>query len=113
MKRPHFAFAGLVGLSLLCGYVGYALGGPQPTGPCNLDNTSTCAYKCTPLVGDPLYKSTASTDATQVPYCANNPDEPACDPNAINVACGYYKYQNTTCTGSGNFFEGTKPGCKK
>lgn len=98
MCRRYFVTTGLVALTLLCGYLGYALGNPSIYGPCNSDDSSTCAFTCK-VVQNESNEWVASTDQTQVPYCANQTG--ACDPKASTTKCTVYTFTNPTCTGQG------------
>src|SRR5437773_457742 len=87
IRRRFLMIARLVVLSAVCVYVGYAFGDPLQRGPCNTDGTSTCAYTCIPdRSNDPPTSWTASTDQTQLPYCANT-DETKCNPKGSTYPC--------------------------
>jgi len=107
MRRTSFVTAGLVGLSLLCGYVGYALGAPQTLGPCNTDAAGTCAFTCVLVQNSYPQVYIASVSQVQVPYCANT-NLVVCNPKAAQTQCAIRTYLQSNCGDvgqAGNTFE--------
>lgn len=83
--------------SVFCGFIGFTAGAPVPNGPCTSDATSTCTFQCAPLVGNPQNLYVASSDTTQVPYCANT-NTTTCDPKAQQIQCSVIYYSDSTCS---------------
>jgi hypothetical protein len=107
-KRKYvMMLAGCVG----CAMMGVALGAPVLTGPCNKDDTNTCAFACI-ASGDPD-KWISSADKTQVPYCAST-DANKCDPKATYTSCTISWWSDDKCSKGVSPFQtkNQSAGCK-
>jgi hypothetical protein len=100
MRSRYSLAAALVGLSLLCGYVGYALAIPQTFGPCSTDATHLCAFTCVQVVNSNPPQYTASVASTKVPYCAGT-NQTACNPKAAQIQCSIRTYTKADCSDVG------------
>ncbi len=113
--RRKAAFAVLLGV--LCVAVGANLANAVVVtfGPCTTDKTNTCAITCKDVYDGQnnwLY-SLSSTDNTQLPYCAGDPNQPkTCDPRAAFMRCTYSRYAQKNCQGDPVAWNNDEPICK-